>query len=402
MINIKIVQLSTEKEHGKLASNFDFRNENKTEHAFKTFAQDVKRGFEESVLFMYGAEDYLIEWAVDTLVKRFVGKFALDTDFERPDGDTVTAEEILRSCETFSMLSERRLIWVRDYAPLLQDNAKGFSENQLKQLEEYLDMPNQGTLLIFSSSRIKNDPKDRREKRTKLDKLLLKKARCYDFCPLDRKALRAFIEKRIKSSGLVISRDNVEYLMDSTGYFHKDTEYRLMNLDADLTKIVSLASDRNGMPDQGESIIPDPEEAEAPRPEISRDDIDRAILGDMDTYIFGFLDNLAANRKEEAFITLNNMMAEGSDVFGLLSMMVNQFELMTEVKELGDEGMSNAAISKELGIHEFRVKKAVASANRLNLDKLKNILCQLYEIDTNIKQGNIDGTLALELLIGRI
>ena len=36
MIIIKIVQLSTEKEHEKLASNFDFRNENKTEHAFKS------------------------------------------------------------------------------------------------------------------------------------------------------------------------------------------------------------------------------------------------------------------------------------------------------------------------------------------------------------------------------
>ena len=370
----------------------------KSEHAFKGFAADMKKGLEAPVIFMYGVEEYLIEWAAGLIARRFVGAGAADTDFERPDGATVSLEEILESCETFSMFSEKRVIWVRDFQPLLQDNAKGFGERQLKALEAYMDQPNDRTVLIFSSARVINDPKDRREKKTKLDKLLLKKAKCYDFCPLDRKALRAFIEKRIATAGAAISRDDVEYLIDTTGYFHKDTDYRLMNLEADLAKITGLAHEGGAttVPTQGASGVPS-----APAV-VNRQIIDRAILGDMETYVFDFLDHLAMNRKSEAFTILSNMMADGNDVFGLLGLMVNHFELITEVKELREAGMDPLGMSKELAIHEFRVKKALTSANRVTLEKLKSMLCQLYDIDADIKRGDIDGRLALELFIGRM
>ncbi len=360
----------------------------KTEHAFKTFAADIRAGMEFPVIFMYGAEDYLIEWAVSLLKKKYVGKGAEEMDLLKPDADSANVDDIITECETFSMFSEKRIVWLRDMAALRNDNAKGFGESQLKKLEAYLDEPNPGTILIFSSSQVRNDPKDKREKRSKLDKLLLKKARCYDFCPLDRKALRAFIEKRFRSSGLMITRDDLEYLIDSTGYFHKDTDYRLMNLNMDLEKMVSLAISGAGAGTTGSCI--------------TREDIDRAILGDMDTYVFDFLDYVSSNRKEEAFLLLNNMLSSGNDVFGILSLLVNQFELMTEIKELSEEGLPLSAITKEMGMHEFRVKKAMASASRLSIDKLKTILCQLYEIDSTIKRGDIDGVLALELVIGRI
>ena len=368
----------------------------KSEHAFKGFAADMKKGLEAPVIFMYGVEEYLIEWAAGLIARRFVGAGAADTDFERPDGATVSLEEILESCETFSMFSEKRVIWVRDFQPLLQDNAKGFGERQLKALEAYMDQPNDRTVLIFSSARVINDPKDRREKKTKLDKLLLKKAKCYDFCPLDRKALRAFIEKRIKSAGAAISRDEVEYLIDTTGYFHKDTDYRLMNLEADLAKITGLAHEGAGAAPGAAQTVPN-----APAI-VNRQIIDRAILGDMETYVFDFLDHLAMNRKSEAFTILSNMMADGNDVFGLLGLMVNHFELITEVKELREAGMDPLGMAKELGIHEFRIKKALTSANRVSLEKLKSMLCQLYDVDAGIKRGDIDGRLALELFIGRI
>ena len=381
----------------------------KSEHAFKGFAADMKKGLEAPVIFMYGVEEYLIEWAAGLIARRFVGAGAADTDFERPDGATVSLEEILESCETFSMFSEKRVIWVRDFQPLLQDNAKGFGERQLKAIEAYMDEPNDRTVLIFSSARVINDPKDRREKKTKLDKLLLKKAKCYDFCPLDRKALRAFIEKRIATAGAAISRDDVEYLIDTTGYFHKDTDYRLMNLEADLAKIVGLAHEGGAttVPTQGASGVPSVGASTArivpsAPAVVNRQIIDRAILGDMETYVFDFLDHLAMNRKSEAFTILSNMMADGNDVFGLLGLMVNHFELITEVKELREAGMDPLGMSKELAIHEFRVKKALTSANRVTLEKLKSMLCQLYDIDADIKRGDIDGRLALELFIGRM
>ena len=356
-----------------------YYKENKTEHAFKTFASDLRNGFDYPVVYMYGPEEYLIDWAANTIAGKYVSRSFAAADFEKPDTEGLAIDEIVSSCETVSMFSAKRVIWIRDYAPLVQDNAKGFSESQLKALEEYISAPNPGTVLIFSSSKVKNDPKDRKEKKSKLNKLLLEKAHCYDFCQLDRPALRAFIEKRVKSKGLAIDRNITDYIVDMTGYYHKDTEYRLMNLDTDLNKMLSLASEK-----------------------IKREDVDRAILGDMDTYIFDFLDHLSMNHKEDAFLLLHNIIASGSEFFSILGVIISQFELLTEVSELRDMNMDIAGIVREMGIHEFRVKKALQAAGRLGTRKLKTILGQLYSIDTDVKSGNIDGVTALELLIGRM
>lgn len=356
----------------------DYYN-NKTEHAFKTFAVDLKKGIDWPVLYMYGEEDYLIDWAVNTIAGKYVSGSFSAADFERPDPENVLMEDIIRSCETVSMFSSRRVVWVKEFPPLWQDNAKGFGDSQIKALEKYLDEPNPGTILIFSTSKVINDPKDRREKRSRLNKLLLSKAHCYDFCPLDRPALRAFIEKRFKVNGLVIDRSTADYIIEMSGYYHKDSDYRLMNMDSDLNKIVSLAEGK-----------------------VRKEDVDRAVMGDLDTYVFDLLDHLSSNRKEDAFALLHNIVSSGNDVFPVLGLMIGHFELLTETGELRDRGMDIRGIVKEMGVHEFRIKKAIRAADKFSTEKLKSILSRLYEIDTSIKQGNIDGLTALELLIGRI
>ena len=356
-----------------------YYNDKKTEHAFRTFAADLKNGRDCPVIYMYGEEEYLINWAVKTMAGKYVSKSFAQADFERPDPETAVMEDIISSCETVSMFSEKRVVWVKDYPPLWQENAKGSGESQLKLLEDYLMAPNPGTILIFSTSRVKNDPKDKKEKKTKLNKLLLGNAVCYDFCPLDRPALRAFIEKRLRTGGLDIDRNITDYIVDVTGYYHKDTEYRLMNLDSDLGKIVSLSTEK-----------------------VRKEDVDRAILGDMDTYIFDFLDHLSLNHKEEAFVLLHNILESGSEFFSVLGSIISQFELLTEVSELRDTGMDISGIVREMGVHEFRVKKALKAAERFGTDKLRTVLCKLYSIDAEIKKGDIDGVTALELLIGRM
>jgi DNA polymerase-3 subunit delta len=354
------------------------QNQNQ-EHAFKTFAKDLKGGEVAPVLYFYGAEEYLIEWAVKEIVKRCLPKDAAGMDLEEPDGDTVTPQEIISSCEMFSMFGSRRIVWVREAAALKSDNAAGYGEKGLEVIERYLKDPNASTILIFSSHEVKNDSKDKKEKKTKLNNLLLKYAKSYDFCPLDRKTLRAYIKKRLKEAGCAMSDADCDYLIDATGYYHRESEYRILDLNSDLDKIVALSDDTAG-----------------------RAEIDEAVLGDMDTYIFDFLDYMSQNRKSDAFLLLSNMLSARRDVFSILGSLINQFELMTEVKELKENAYDLTAMSKELKVHEFRIRKSMTAGNRMSLERLKRILVDLYETDAAIKRGDIDGGVALELLVGRI
>ena len=99
---------------------------------------------------------------------------------------------------------------------------------------------------------------------------------------------------------------------------------------------------------------------------------------------------------------LYHILQSGRDVYGIVAMLINQFELLLEVAELKKEGMNLSQIIAMLQSSEFRIKKAMAFTEKFTVEKLKNVLTQLYEVDRNIKTGLLDQNLALEMLIGRI
>ena len=165
-------------------------NSEKKEHAFRVFSRDLKNDDFPPVLFFYGAEDFLIHWAADSLKNKYVLPGAEAVDYVKLSDDTQSVEQILEACNTFSMFSRRRVDWVKDYTPLRGGNVKGFGASELAKLSDYLDSPNETAILIFSSETI-NEKSD-------LVKKLKKTARSYDFCKLDRTQLLGFTEKRLR------------------------------------------------------------------------------------------------------------------------------------------------------------------------------------------------------------
>ena len=75
-------------------------------------------------------------------------------------------------------------------------------------------------------------------------------------------------------------------------------------------------------------------------------------------------------------------------------MIVSQYELILEVKELKEAGFGKDEIVKTLGVHEFRVKKAIGFADKYSSAALRSILISAYDTDKNIKSGLITQDLA--------
>lgn len=344
----------------------------KKEHAFKSFSRDISSGTMPPVLFLYGEEGYLIHWAVESLRKRYVNPGCLALDYVRFQEDTDDLPSILEACNTFSMLSERRIVWADEFPPLRSVSARGFSTENLEQAEAYLEDPNPGTILVFSA--------EAPEGKSELVKLLKRKSRCYGFSQLDYSTLCGFISKRFAAEGASADRDVVREVIDQSGYFHKETEYRLYNLVNDIRKIAAYCSDRA----------------------VTAEAVGQVLNGDMDTFIFDLLDAVSSNQKDKAFALLHNILQSGRDVHSLIAMLVNQFELMLMVAELKEEGMNLGKITDTLHSSEYRTRKAMSYTEKFTVERLKRILSQIYEVDRNIKTGLLDPDLALELLIGRI
>lgn len=343
----------------------------KPEHDYLVFNREFKEEKTGDIILFYGEEDYLIQWAVDLYVRKYVDENAKEFDYIKLS-EECTADEIIQACDTFSMFSEKRVVWVRNYPWLKSQNPRGVSQQDKEMILNYLNNPNEGAILIFSH--------ENTDTKLELYKTIKRIGKCYNFTKLEEKQFTAFCEKRFRSAGVGISRQTLKYLVEQSGYTHKDTEYRIYNAVNDIEKIIAYS---DGI-------------------EVTEHDVSVTINGDLDTFIFDFLDAISSNKKAQGFEMLENIISAGEDVFNLIGSLISHFELILDAKELKNDGMTPLQIASELGMHEFRVKKACSYADRFDVTRLKKILSQMYETDRNIKRGLLDQRTALELLVGRI
>lgn len=341
-------------------------------HSFKVFSENLKNGNIDKVILMYGVEQYLVKWAVETLVKKYVNPATKSMDYVLLDDDHVTCSQVIEAAETFTMFSERRVVWVRNFKPLGSDSPRGYSKDEIRALAEYLENSNESTILIFSAEEIKGS--------AVLPSALKKYGQTYDFAQIDRAELTSFARKRFHAAGIEVSPRALSALIDATGYYNKESDYRLFHFANDIQKVIAHSDGYS----------------------ITEEDIIKTVSGDMDTFVFDMLDGISSNQKDRAFAILYNMLHSGSDPFSIIGAIVSQFEMMLSVKQMREDGMDLTAIHKKLGGSEFRIKKMIPYVNKYSVDKLKQTLSAIYQVDRNIKTGLLEPQMALEMFIAGI
>lgn len=351
-----------------------YKNNADTEHAYKRISKELKEDCLPHLLYFFGREQYLIHWAVEAIVKQYINEACKDLDFSRLDGQTATLLDIQNNCETLSMMSRSRVVLLSEFKPIEGGKSKAMSDGEEQQLAEYLgDLPDSCILIITGTGQ----PPD---KRKKLYKTVADKGSVYDFCDLDEKQLKSFIDKRFRTAGKVAKPSIISELIQLSGYYDKETDYTLYNLDNDIKKIIAHTMEQ----------------------EIFLTDVLNTVSGNVDTNVFAMIDSLSRNRKDQVFQLLHNQLIYGESEYKLLALICSQFELILAVKEMKENGMSFDKMKTTLGIHEFRIKRAILFAERYSINHLKAILQKAYAVDKNIKTGLLESSLALEMFIAEI
>ena len=340
-------------------------------HSFKVFTENLKNNKIHRVILMYGVEQFLVKWAAETLVKKFVNPSTAAMDFITMD-ENATCSNIIEACETFSMFSERRIVWVKNFKLLGSDNVKGYTSEDIKMLTEYIKNSNESTVLIFSGEDVRTT--------AALTSVLKKEGQVYNFERLDRRDLTSFIRKRFVKAGIEIKPQALKLFIDLSGYYNRDSEYTLFHFENDIQKVIAHCTGNL----------------------VTAEDIEKTISGDMDTFVFDMINGITGNQKDKAFAILYNILSAGTDAFSIIGAIVSQFEFMLSVKELREDGYDLTAIHKKIGGSDYRIKKAIPFVNRFSKNKLKKTLVSIYEVDRQIKTGLLDSRTALELFIAGI
>ena len=334
--------------------------------AYKDFVNDWRKGITRDVLFFYGAEDYLMDWAVKEIVNKYVDEDSRGLDVKHMDGTAVSAYEIMGEARAFSMFSERRVIIVKDYLPLYRKSGDPGADELLKFASEKQDT---AVVIFLLESRYAGDL-------TAFAKKMIKAAGAYDFARLEKADLKSFINKRVHAGGKMLARRELEFLIDISGYYNRESTYTLTQMDADVGKIVKAA----------------------PGDQITAEDIEELLTGDSDKFTFNLVDAVVSGNRAKALAVTETIINEEDGAIPVIALLTKQFEIMYDALELSQQGMSIGQMAKATGVNEFRFKRAFNAAGRYSKRRIGKILTELYNTDRDIKRGNIDKDVALELI----
>lgn len=335
--------------------------------AYKDFVNDFKKGITGDVLFFYGSEDYLMEWAVRQIEAKYVDEEWRSLDVRIMDGDSVSAYDIMGEARAYSMFSDRRVVVVKNWLPLYRKAGDPGADEMLA----FASQKQETSILIFLlESRYAGDL-------TAYGKKMIKAAGSYEFARLEKADLKAFINKRVHAGGKMLARRELEFLIDVSGYYNKDSKYTLTQMDADVSKIVKAT----------------------PGDEITANVIEDLLVGDNDRFVFNLVDAVVSGNRARALAITETIINEEDGAMAVTALLTKQFEIMYDALELSQQGMSISQMAKKTGINEFRFKKAWQAANAYSIGRIRKLLTDLYNIDRDIKRGDIDKDVALELFV---
>ncbi len=333
--------------------------------AYRDFANDRQKGVLKDVLMFYGAEDYLMNWAVDMIISDNVEEENRDLDVRYMDGDSVSAYDIMAEARAYSMFSPKRVVIVRNYLPLYRKTEDAGAEELLEFAGGRLDS---AAVVFCVESRFSGDIGS-------FGKKMIKACGSYEFARLEKADLKAFITKRVHAASKMIARRELEHMIDVTGYYNRGSSYDLSQLDRDIKKITGACAGDD----------------------ITAQLIEDILIGDSDRFAFNLVDALTAGNRDRALSIAEAIIRDDDGAMGALALLTRQFEIMYDALELSEEGLSIPAMAKKTGINEYRFRKACSAAGRYSRRRIKKILTDLYNADRDIKRGDMDKDTALEL-----
>lgn len=277
------------------------------------------------------------------------------------DGRKASLAELRHACDAIPFLAEKRLVIIEG---LLTRAVK--QEKLLDELAEYLLRLPETTRLVF----IEENPLPDNHP---ILQLAQQDARGYvkRFDPPDAKVLPRWVAERVRKHGGEIEPQAAARLAAAVG-----ADLRL--LDQEVVKLVTYVN--------------------AGRP-ITIADVDEVVPYAQAAVIFDLVDALGRRDGRTAAQTLHRLLDAGEHPLGLLTMIVRQFRLLIQVKELKAEGANPQTIAKELGIHPFPARKLHNQAAYFTTAQLEAVYRHLLETDVGIKSGEIEAEVALDLLV---
>jgi DNA polymerase-3 subunit delta len=131
---------------------------------------------------------------------------------------------------------------------------------------------------------------------------------------------------------------------------------------------------------------------------ITTADVEKVAVPGGQSDVFDMVDALANGNAQTALRQVRRLL-ETEEPFILFGMIVRQFRLLIQAREIVDEHGNVEDIRQEMAIHPYVAGKLEAQARGLNMPRLEAIYRRLLVVDEMVKTGQMPIELALETFI---
>jgi DNA polymerase-3 subunit delta len=310
----------------------------------------------------HGSDEFTSAERVASFRQRLGPPDTIDLNTLWLDGRTVTLGELRHACEAVPFLSDRRLIVITALLSRLDREGGRFLEELLRLLP---GLPDTTRLVLVEHQALHEDHP--------VVKLAQQHERGYvrRFEPPSDRALPGWIVKRAQKHGGSIAPPAAARLAQLVG-----SNLRL--LDQEIVKLVTHAG---------------------PESEITLEQVAQLVPYEQEAIIFDLVDALGRREGPTAAATLRRLLDGSSRPMGILGMIVRQFRLLIQVKELRQAGENAPSIARTLKLHPYPAQKLYSQASNFTLAQLEHIYRTLLRTDLEIKSGKIAPDVALDLLV---
>ena len=325
------------------------------------FFDELKAGTVRNVYCFYGPEAYIRRSALEKLRAKVLMP-GLE-DMNETLLSAPAAQQVIESCETLPMMSDYRLVIVRDCALAQSGKAKDEAQESAV-LCEYLPRVPQTTCLLF-------DLGDGVDKRKKLSQALMKLPGAVSFDALDDAQLARWMGQTLRPLGKKMDRAACEALAFTSG---RD----LTMLSGELQKLAAYVGERA---------------------EITAQDVEQVATHTAECTVFAMVDAITERRAQQAFELLGVLLQGGEQRIGILAMITRQYRQMMHLCALLRERVPQAQQAKLLGVPPFALTRLTRQVGKRTYDALRACVEACVQADYDIKRGALREEAALERLM---
>jgi len=328
--------------------------------------QQIKARQLDSIYIFSGDENLLKQKYVKEIQQTCIQPEFSMMNLEILYGKDTNINTIMNAADTLPFMDDRRILIVHHsqlFSASKNNEALKLNSNEVDEFTNYIHSIPNTTTLIFVENKV--------DKRNKLYNEVRKKGKIVEFPLIQGADLIKWIQQYLKKRKKKMSTSTIHYFITSM-------ESGLLYIQNELDKLCDFVG-------EGETI--------------TEYDIDCITCRTLQAKIFDLVDGISEKNLTKALEVYNHLLFLKEPPIRILSMIIRQFRILYQVKNLIEEGCTQNHIIERTKMQAFLVNKALKQCSNFTNNILETALEDCLKVDISIKTGKMDAALAVELLI---